>query len=119
MFTSADLHDHVGFDWRAKMKNILVIDDGINCTYDIFEASNDDFLKIFPAEGQDIEFVEDFFKREGKKKAGIIMDRVYSTILDKKTVVGIHGTLFVGLLIKKRFYLEKKDPPITDRLVPL
>jgi hypothetical protein len=47
------------------------------------------------------------------------MDRVYSTVLDKKTVLGIHGTLFVGLLIKKRFYPEKKDPPITDRLVPL
>lgn len=101
------------------MKNILVVDDGINCTYDIFEASDDDFSKIFPSEGQDVEFVEDFFDREGEKQAGNIMDRVYSTVLDKKTVTGIHGTLFVGLLIKKPFYPEKKDPPITDRLVEL
>ena len=40
------------------MKNIQIIDGAINCVYDIFEATDDEFKLIFPA-GQDIAFIDE------------------------------------------------------------
>jgi len=44
------------------MKNIQVIDGAENCTYDVIEATDDEFERIFP-NGTDVEFVEDFVAR--------------------------------------------------------
>ncbi len=38
-------------------KNVQVIDGAQNSTYGIFAACKDDFEKIFPESGQDIEFI--------------------------------------------------------------
>ena len=76
------------------MKNIQVIDDAINCTYDIFKVEESDFYEIFP-DGNDIEFEDDLFNRLG----------------DKKALKGIHGTLFFGYCCedKRPFYPTKKE----------
>jgi hypothetical protein len=34
-------------------KHIQVIDPALNCTYDIFAASEEDFALLFPDDGQD------------------------------------------------------------------
>jgi len=100
------------------VKNIQVIDDAINAAYSIFAATDEEFLAIFPRKGQDIEFAEDFFRRARTQKATEIMTRIWERPVNKKEVVGIHGTLFYGLSGKKKFYENKREPVIDWRYVP-
>jgi hypothetical protein len=90
------------------MKNIQVIDGALNCTYDIFAISDEDFAQLFPESGQDVEFAEDFFLRLGDA-ADKIYARLWHSRLDKTDVNGIHGTLFCGLEYKKKFYPSKRE----------
>jgi len=91
------------------MKNIQVIDDAINCTFDIYSISDDLFIEIFPQE-QDVEFVEDFFERVGEIRAQEILNKLWENWQDKKNLEGIHGTLFYGLKEEKSsFYPTKKE----------
>jgi hypothetical protein len=39
----------------AIMKNIQVVGGAINCAYDLYAATEEDFLLIFPASNQDIQ----------------------------------------------------------------
>lgn len=50
------------------MKNIMIIDGAINCAYDIYQASDEEFSFIFPAEDQDIQFIEDIENEVGLDK---------------------------------------------------
>lgn len=92
------------------MKNIQIIDDAVNCTYDIFSISDELFEQIFPDQ-QDIEFEDDFFNRVGKEKAQDVFSFIWSNRVDKKKVLGIHGTLFFGYHCedKRPFYPTKKE----------
>jgi hypothetical protein len=45
------------------MKNIQIIDGAENCTFSIFQATEEEFQVIFPKADQDIEFSEDLFGR--------------------------------------------------------
>ncbi len=92
------------------MKNIQVIDDAVNCTYDIFQIDEDSFLEIFP-NGQDIEFETDLFDRLDESKVQEIFARLWANRIDKKVVSGIHGTLFFGYHCedKRPFYPTKKE----------
>lgn len=44
----------------------MVTDGADNCAYDYFLTSNVLFARIFPSEGQDIEFIEDLLERTPK-----------------------------------------------------
>ncbi len=92
------------------MKNIQIIDDAVNCTYDIFSISDDLFFEIFPNE-QDIEFIDDLNLRLGDIRSSEILQELWKNRLDKKYLTGIHGTLFYGYLCedKKPFYPTKKE----------
>lgn len=52
---------------KKKTKNIQVIDGADNCHYPIYSIEEEYFNLIFP-NGQDIEFIDDFYKRIGKSK---------------------------------------------------
>ncbi|HEV2804208.1 MAG TPA: hypothetical protein VGW57_04665 [Chthoniobacterales bacterium] len=52
------------------MKNVQIIDGAINCAYSVYEMSDESFRVIFPAEGQDVEFIDDLIARMGEAKAG-------------------------------------------------
>jgi hypothetical protein len=91
------------------MKNVQVIDGANNCTYSIFSFTDEEFMDIFPLPGQNIEFIEDVIERIGIDKVKKILSLVWSRIVDKKEVHGIHGTLFYELLLKKRYYPTKKE----------
>ncbi len=41
------------------MKNIQIIDGARNCTFSIFQATDEEFLLVFPEPGQDIQYAED------------------------------------------------------------
>ena len=95
-------------DMDRDTRFVQIIDGALNCTYDIFAINAADFARIFPESGQDIEFIEEFFEREGEA-AQKIFANLSSSRVDKKTVRGIHGTLFCGLGYKKRFYPTKRE----------
>jgi hypothetical protein len=73
------------------VKYIQIIDGADNCTYDIFEATDDEFAAIFP-DDTDIEFVEDFYERAGEEVARATLDPIWQRRVNKKAVNGIHGT---------------------------
>lgn len=91
------------------MPNIQVIDGADNCTYEIFEADRDIFCLIFPEEGQDVEFADEFAARVGERRASEALNELWRRRLDKKRANGIHGTLFFELENKKAFYPTKKE----------
>ncbi|KAA3452859.1 hypothetical protein C7I87_01415 [Mesorhizobium sp. SARCC-RB16n] len=90
------------------MKNVQLIDGAINTAYNIYAVSDEDFELIFP-NGQDIEFIEDFIKRVGRKRAGQVVYSLNKGLQKKSEVNGIHGTLFYELRRqKKRLYPNKR-----------
>jgi hypothetical protein len=91
------------------MKNVQVIDGANNCTYSIYQFSDRQFAAIFPAKGQDIEFIEDAVRRLGGQQVGKLLKSAWKRVLDKKKVRGIHGTLFYELKFKKKYYPTKID----------
>lgn len=92
-----------------KRKNIQVIDGADNCTYDIYSSDETDFNLIFPGEGQDIEFIEDFTSRVGENVAADTLNRLWQYRENKKNIHGIHGTLFFEMDLKKPFYPTKRE----------
>jgi hypothetical protein len=96
------------------MKNIQIIDDAVNCSYSIYSIPDDAFQMLFPKPGQDIEFLEDAIDRLGQKSVGDIMKFTWTSRLPKASVRGIHGTLFVGMLERKRFYPHKTEADMDD-----
>jgi len=56
---------------RMDRRNVQVIDTALNCTYDVYSVSENDFMLLFP-NGQDVEFAEDFFAHleMGRKLCG-------------------------------------------------
>ncbi len=90
------------------MKYIQVIDGAENCTYSIFGVEDDEFEILFPDE-TDIEFSDDVFKRLGYSKAAKLMAKIWKRPIEKKSVIGIHGTIFYGMAFKKKFYPTKRD----------
>ena len=81
------------------MKNIQIIDGANNCAYSICKASDETFSLIFPFLGQDIEFVEDFVKRVGEKKAGEILEAVCLRSLHPFTLRALCYALERALLV--------------------
>lgn len=51
----------------------------------------------------------DFFDRVGEREAAAVLDKMWSSRIDKKKACGIHGTLFYGLKEKKKYYPTKKE----------
>jgi hypothetical protein len=90
------------------VKNIQVIDGATNCVYPVYAADDTDFDIIFP-NGQDVEFAEDLFARLGDDAAQRVTERLWLRPQNKKEIEGIHGTLFYGLLVKKKYYPTKKE----------
>ena len=85
-----------------------VIDGAENCIFGIWAVSLEDFEVLFPGDGQDMEFAEDFLERE-PERAQEIWDRVWLCPVDKKTVAGIQGTLFCGLAARKKYFPTKRE----------
>ncbi len=93
------------------MKNIQVIDAANNCAYDIFQATEAEFKLIFPEEGQDIQFNQDVEDQQVIREA---LNKIWTRIINKKNVNGIHGTLFYQLPEKKEYYPNKKESDLTQ-----
>ncbi len=90
------------------VKNIQVIDGAVNCVYDIFQATDEEFRSIFP-EGEDVAFIDEVYAK-GEKEA---LDRAFNAIwtrrVPKLQANGIHGLLFYELESKKPYYPTRRD----------
>ena len=90
------------------MKNVQVIDSAENCTYSVYEITDDEFAILFPG-GADIEFIEDVENRLGEDAFLQFHPNLWKQPIEKVRVNGIHGTIFYGLSERKRqFYPNKK-----------
>lgn len=104
------------------MKYVQVIDGANNCIYPVYGCEENDFLQLFP-DGREVEFIEDFVKRVGSKKAHEVGCRLWGNLADKKKIKGLHGTLFCELWYKKQYFLTPEEwerakiapPKVKDR----
>jgi len=88
------------------VKNIQVIDSAQNCTFSIFQATEEEFQIIFPGAGQDIEFAEDLIQRIGE--GNNLLDALWERPIAKQDVNGIHGTLFYEFENKRHLFPSTK-----------
>jgi hypothetical protein len=75
------------------MKNIQIINGAVNATFSLFQATEEEFVVIFP-DGQDMELVEDLIQRLGDEAAGSVLESIWNRPILKRDALGIHGTLF-------------------------
>ena len=91
-------------------KNVQVIDGAMNCTYSIYAFTDEQFALLFPEEGQDVEFIEDAWKRLSKKQRKRAFSGAWTRPVRKPDAQGIHGTLFYGLDYKKELTVKWREP---------
>lgn len=95
------------------MKYVQVIDGAENCTFPVYAVSDADFAALFPAPGQNIEFAQDLAPRlGGEREAGQLVMRLTAAHVDKTTIPGIHGTLFIDLPGRRRYFPNKREEDV-------
>jgi hypothetical protein len=90
------------------MKNIQVIDAALNCVYDIFAATDEEFALIFPT-GQDIAFIDEVLARGDTPALDNALNNIWRRRIPKINVNGIHGLLFYQNEHKKAYYPTRRD----------
>lgn len=91
----------------AEMKNIQVIEGAENCTFDIYAVPREVFEHIFPGRDQDVEFEEDLSARLSSRDKVLVYGQLYKVPLDRKCISGIHGTLFLQLHDRAKYFPGK------------
>ncbi|PTU72819.1 hypothetical protein [Pseudomonas mangrovi] len=90
------------------MKNIQVIDGAVNCVYDIFAATDDEFSLVFP-EGTNVAFIDEVLERHAEQALDDAFKNIWTRPVRKSEVMGIHGILFYELDAKKPYYPNRLD----------
>jgi hypothetical protein len=90
------------------VKNIQIIDGAVNCVYDIFSATDEEFDLIFPR-GHDVAFIDEIYQSGDPEKLDDVFNRIWRRRVRKVDAQGIHGTIFYELDEKKDFYPTRKD----------
>lgn len=88
------------YDPTPKFSNIQIIDRADNATFSIFQASSEEFARLFP-NSQDMEFAEDFVERVGEVEAEKVFDALWGRPILKRDAKGIHGTLYFNYATKR------------------
>lgn len=90
------------------MKNIQIIDGADNCVYDIFAATEEQFVLIFPDQ-TDIAFIDEVYDRRSHDLLNAAFNEIWKRPIKKRDANGIHGIIFYQLNNKKQFYPSRKD----------
>jgi hypothetical protein len=99
------------------MKNIQIIDGALNCTFSIFQATDEEFLIVFPDPGQDMEYAEDIETRPNSEEVFRALLAVWERPVRKQDAQGIHGTLFYQLQRYKEWYPEKRENAVVESAI--
>ena len=99
------------------MKNIQVIDGALNCTFSIFQATEEEFALLFPEPRQDIQYAEDLALLLRQEEVGAALGRIWERPIRKQDALGIHGTLFYGLDRYKTYYRAKREDAVDPSAV--
>jgi hypothetical protein len=95
-----------------------LIDSALNATSSVFQATEDEFATIFPAEGQDMELVEEFIERSGEERAARILEPIWDRPILKRDTQGIHGTLYYGYADRRQHLpATKREVDWDDRSI--
>jgi hypothetical protein len=89
------------------MKNIQVFDGAANSAFDIFAATEEEFLLIFP-EGQDVAFLDEVNARGPAKELNGAFTRIYKRRITKRDAMGIDGLLFFHQE-RMKYYPTRRD----------
>jgi hypothetical protein len=95
------------------VRNVQIIDGAQNCTFSIFQATEEEFRIIFPGAGQDIEFAEDLIRRIGE--GNDLLAALWERPIAKQDANGIHGTLFFEFEKKRYLFPATKRERDWDR----
>ena len=99
-----------------EVKHIQIIDGALNSTLDIYEVP-DELFEIMFLGGADVAFLDEV---EERFKAAGVQDpwpSVYKTKVDKKKVVGIHGTLHLtGSPCEKKYFPDRTEAGVMKEL---
>jgi hypothetical protein len=94
----------------AAMKNI--IDGATNCTFSLFQATDEEFELLFPEPRQDIQYAEDLAGLPRQDEIAAALQRIWERPIRKQDIQGIHGTLFYQLQHYKKTYREKREDAV-------
>jgi hypothetical protein len=94
------------------MKNIQVIDDLANCTFSLFQATDEEFELLFPEPRRDIQYAEDLGDLPRQDKIAAALQRIWDRPIRKQDIQGIHGTLLYQLQRYKKTYHEKREDAV-------
>lgn len=86
------------------MKNVQIIDGADNCTFSIFQFTDEQFALIFPEVGQDIAFAEELEQQLSEEKLRAAFEDVWNRPIAKAEAMGIQGTIFYEFERKKRLF---------------
>ncbi|MES2148272.1 MAG: hypothetical protein V4508_00625 [Pseudomonadota bacterium] len=93
---------------EINVKNIQVIDGAINCVYDIFSATEEEYSLIFPS-GTDIAFIDEVYKYGNSQLLDIAFSNIWKRRVRKCEALGIHGIVFYELNEKIIYYPSRRD----------
>jgi hypothetical protein len=94
------------------MKNIQIIDGASNCTFSLFQATDEEFALLFPEPRQDIQYAEDLTHLPEQAEIDAALNRIWERPIRKQHARGIHGTLFYQLERYKGWYREKREDAV-------
>jgi hypothetical protein len=101
------------------VKNIQVIDGGLNRTFSLFQATEEEFELLFPEPGQDVQYSEDLAELPDHDEIHVALQRIWQRPIRKRDAVGIHGTLYSGLQRYKRLYRDKREAAVDPSAINL
>ncbi|MCP4608497.1 MAG: hypothetical protein GY845_07270 [Planctomycetes bacterium] len=100
------------------MKNIQIIDGAENSTFDIYQVADDLFDSMF-ADGRDVAFLDEIEQRFENRASDKLWELVYRDKVNKKQVIGIHGTLHLtGSYCSKKFFPARSESQVIHHCVP-
>jgi hypothetical protein len=94
------------------MKNIQIIDGASNCTFSLFQATDEEFALLFPEPRQDVQYAEDLTQLPEQAEIDAALNRIWERPIRKQDARGIHGTLFYQLERYQRWYREKREDAV-------
>lgn len=108
-----DIYGHV-----PELNNIQIIDRADNATFSVFQATDDEFNRMFPSIGQDMEIAEDFIQRVGEIPASQILNAIWNRPILKRDVNGIRGTLYFNYESRRQHLpASKREVDLTESAI--